>query len=123
MTAHKRRGIERWQIQGIINQRWKDNDAREFIRIQSWLYTERRHVVWHRNKKMRELIGPPEFNGPVFDGQPYVGEIIGGRVYNGVAMIHYVCIRGMHDMAYGEAVHRMRRALEKLPACARPALP
>ncbi len=112
MNAHKRRGIERYELQGIINERYDPNGFGRFLDLLSYMRGERQYIARSRKKKLRELIGPPEFDGPLHEGREFVGEIMCGRVFNGVTMLHYHCIRGMDDGYYRESVHRLFRVMQ-----------
>lgn len=98
-------------------------DIAEFIALQSEARWRRNYLRAHRNKTMRELIGPPEFNGPLYTGQFYRGEIVCGRIWNGVTAINYACIRGMHNACFREDVATLYRYLEHMKRCRGPRLP
>lgn len=120
MRAFVRHGTPSWPIPHRPHQ---VDDIAEFSRLLGEVNWRLRYLRWHRNKKLRTLIGPPEFNGPVYDGQYFVGEVINGRVYNSVTHLHYHCIRGMTDSYFREEVATLYRFLDHMKRCTGPVLP
>lgn len=124
MRAYARHGKTWMDVRAAQNARYRPDGIAAFAGDQAYLRQERQYLRWHSRPALRRFIGPLPYNGPVWDGKrPYVGKIIGGRVFNGVAMIHYVCQRGMDQETFDRYVETLRRVLARMRSYEGPRLP
>jgi protein-tyrosine phosphatase len=74
-------------------------DIVEFLELSDYASRERRYLLAHRRKDLRELIGPPYRDGYLYG------------------------TRGMTDESFQQGVACIRRALAAMSMCAGPVLP
>lgn len=124
MRAYERKGKTWLEVRQAEMARYRPNGIAAFISDQAYLRRERQYIKWQSKPALRNFIGPLTFTGPIWDGKrEFVGEIIGGRVYNSVTMLNYWCARGMCQQVVDEYVARLCLLLVKMRDHEGPRLP